>query len=125
MNLHPIRYDKSFINCNCTRLGMINQLFGISEQLKTKNMEEEMKKQTAVEWLEQKIEKLLPDFIIFWQEEFEHAKAMEREQHKTSFNKGYDRRNYIHDFEYGGVEYWEEEPKEFEQYYNETYGGDK
>jgi len=77
-----------------------------------------MSKQTAVEWLfKLSKERELDKFDL------EEAKAMEREQHKTSFNKGYDRRNYIHDFEYGGVEYWEEEPKEFEQYYNETYKG--
>lgn len=82
-----------------------------------------MKKQTAVEWFTQ----WLKDNPVVREKDYyaaiEWAKAMEKEQHKTSFNKGYDRRNYIHDFEYGGVEYWEEEPKEFEQYYNETYKG--
>lgn len=76
-----------------------------------------MKQQTAVEWL---IEQYTKKGYIGMQDELQ-AKQMEKEQHQTSFNKGYDRRNYIHDFEYGGVEYWEEEPKEFEQYYNETY----
>jgi len=84
-----------------------------------------MKKQTAVEWFNQQIidKQNGNGDLRSWDEIFDQAKAMEREQHKTSFNKGYDRRNYIHDFEYGGVEYWEEEPKEFEQYYNETYKG--
>ena len=88
-----------------------------------------MSKQTAVEWLFQQIYGDTGHIGSYTTdgkdafEAFEKAKAMEREQHKTSFNKGYDRRNYIHDFEYGGVEYWEEEPKEFEQYYNETYKG--
>jgi hypothetical protein len=74
------------------------------------------KRQTAVDWL-------VKEFNL---EEYEAtiklAKAMEREQHQISFDKGYDRRNYIHDFEYGGVEYWEEEPKEFEDYYTSIYG---
>jgi hypothetical protein len=84
-----------------------------------------MENKTAVEWLEEKLWKLddqnytLPQSLV---EQIEQAKAMEKEQHQISFDKGYDRRNYIHDFEYGGVEYWEEEPKEFEDYYNETYG---
>lgn len=78
-------------------------------------------KKTAVEWLIDQLQKhyVKQDFkntVVF-----EQAKQMEKEQHQISFNKGYDRRNYIQDFEYGGVEYWEEEPKEFEQYYNETY----
>lgn len=87
-----------------------------------------MKKQTAVEWFFDKMKSHFEhDGDLFETVCMTYAisKAMEKEQHKTSFNKGYDRRNYIHDFEYGGVEYWEEEPKEFEQYYNETYGGDK
>jgi hypothetical protein len=77
-----------------------------------------MKKQTAVGWLVDELlsgRVLLPHLI-------QQAKAMEKAQHQTSFDKGYDRRNYIHDFEYGGVEYWEEEPKEFKEYYKENYG---
>ena len=83
-------------------------------------------KQTAVRWLQEQLNpdmKTMQGNII--QDLLEQALAMEKEQHQVSFNKGYDRRNYIHDFEYGGVEYWEEEPKEFEEYYNETYGGNK
>jgi len=45
-------------------------------------MDKKEMKQSAVEWLEQKIEKLLPDFIGVWQEEFQQAKAMEKEQIK-------------------------------------------
>lgn len=81
---------------------------------------------TAVEWLGFELNKRYTEIPTeLWEEVsslFTQAKQMEKEQHQTSFNKGYDRRNYIHDFEYGGVEYWEEEPKEFEQYYNETFG---
>ena len=65
-----------------------------------------MNKQTSVEWLEQKIEKLLPDFIIFWQEEFEHAKAMEREQ-------------IVKAWEYGCMTNY----GDAQTYYNETYKG--
>jgi len=46
---------------------------------------------------------------------------MEKEQHETSYKKGFELRSYIHDSIYGGVEYWEKEPKRFEDYYNETY----
>jgi len=81
---------------------------------------------TAVEFLSEQIRLTNIEGLRFkLLDAIEQAKEMEKEQHNVSFNKGYDRRNYIHDFEYGGVEYWEEEPKEFEQYYNETYGGDK
>jgi hypothetical protein len=79
--------------------------------------------QTAVEWFQDQIIKIINGTCELSEIQiFEQAKAMEKEQHQSSFDKGYDRRNYIHDFEYGGVEYWEEEPKEFIDYYNETYG---
>ena len=78
-----------------------------------------MAQQTAVEWYYQQT---VVEGKTNYAELGEQAKQMEKEQHQISFNAGYDRRNYIHDFEYGGVEYWEEEPKEFEHYYNETYG---
>ncbi len=89
-----------------------------------------MAKQSAVEWLMEQITydngygqrwasfRETSDLSSF----FEQAKAIEKAQHQISFDKGYDRRNYIHDFEYGGVEYWEEEPKEFKEYYEENYG---
>jgi len=34
---------------------------------------------------------------------------------------GQDRNQYKHDCKYGGVEYWDNEPKSFEEYYNETF----
>ena len=77
--------------------------------------------QTAVEWLVESLTELGVDSLSH-NLEIQQAKAIEKAQHQISFDKGYDRRNYIHDFEYGGVEYWEEEPKEFIDYYNETYG---
>lgn len=71
------------------------------------------KKQTAVEWLMENLH-TSPD-------PFAKAKAMEKEQHETSYKKGFELRSYIHDSIYGGVEYWEKEPKRFEDYYKETY----
>ena len=64
---------------------------------------------TAVEWFANEIEKLLPDFIGVWQEEFQQAKQMEKEQlHKfASFWRGNEN---------------EIEKQIFEQYYKETYG---
>ena len=67
-----------------------------------------MAQQTAVEWLMQKIEKTLPNFIQAWGVEFEQAKQMEKEQITDSYIMG----------SYDMAE------KKFtpEQYYNETYG---
>ena len=74
-----------------------------------------MKKQTATEWL---FAHLLPFIEFSDPKEREHfrkclaeAKAMEEEQ---SF-----------EFWLGGMDCAEEGGKSFEQYYNETYGGDK
>jgi len=87
-----------------------------------------MKKQTAVEWL---FAHLLPFLEFSDPKEREHfrkclaeAKAMEKEQMEQADINGYDRKQYQHDLQYGGAEYWDVEPKDFEQYYNETYGGD-
>jgi pyocin large subunit-like protein len=68
------------------------------------------KKQTAVEFLEK--EYYENDYNIF-QENFEQAKAMEKEQHrKTYFDSTSQFANDAH------MPYI----KLFEQYYNETYG---
>ena len=81
------------------------------------------KQQTAVEWLIQKI--YMSDFEIYnfmeENEDFEQAKEMEKQQMKLADENGRDRNQYKHDCEYGGVEYWDNEPKSFEQYYNETF----
>ena len=45
----------------------------------------------------------------------------EKEQMSQADSNGYNRNQYNHDLEYGGSEYWEEIPQEFEQYYKETY----
>jgi len=73
-----------------------------------------MKKQTAVEWLESELKKLPMVNII---EVFKQAKTMEKEQISKAWDDG--------DHAYF---YSKETGREFdngEQYYNETYGGDK
>ncbi len=89
-----------------------------------------MSKQTAVEFLGHELNvKLFYDISPeLWEqvnEIFKQAKAMEKEQMEQADINGYDRKQYQHDTQYGGAEYWDVEPKDFEQYYNETYGGDK
>jgi hypothetical protein len=77
-----------------------------------------MKKMTAVEWLGlyiKGITSLNCDEII------EQAKEMEWEQMGMADKNGQDRNQYNHDLEYGGAEYWDNEPLEFEQWYNETF----
>ena len=74
-------------------------------------------KQTAVEWLVEQFEK---DGYLGIQRIFQ-AKSMEKEQMKNFYNEGKNFSNYCHDEEYGGLEYWDTKPLEFEQYYNETY----
>ena len=85
-----------------------------------------MSKQTAVEWLV----KSLKDFPHIkhsqrFKDLVEEAKAMEKEQMEQADINGHDRKQYQHDTQYGGAEYWDVEPKDFEQYYDETYGGNK
>jgi len=69
-----------------------------------------MNKQTAVEWLENQ----LKERYSFMNSEplFEQAKAMEKEQMIIFYWGGYDN-GYIDNGKLG------------EEYYNETYGGDK
>ena len=45
----------------------------------------------------------------------------EKEQMRLADKNGQDRNQYKHDCKYGGVEYWDNEPKSFEEYYNETF----
>jgi len=73
-------------------------------------------KQTAVEWLEEMYNSrpAYEEFISY--EEFEQAKEMEKEQIMDAYNKG-----TVH-----GIDYPESTlPITGEQYYNETYGGNK
>lgn len=73
-------------------------------------------KQTAVDWLVSVLSKPYGDEFI--SKIIEQAKEMEKQQHRGSFNRGYDRCKW--DNSVGS--YYDEDPKEFEQYYNETYG---
>ena len=68
-----------------------------------------MSKQTAVEWLIDKIEKNIHHTIKIPNEYFEQAKAMEKEQISIAYQSD---RIPCSD-------------EDAEQYYNETYGGDK
>ena len=76
-------------------------------------MNTDMKKQTAVEWLESEL-----DFLYQYMTErnrsqlFEQAKAMEMEQIFHCYEQAY-RDGYIDNGKAG------------QDYYNETYGGDK
>lgn len=48
----------------------------------------------------------------------------EKEQMGLSDNNGFNRSLYLREVEYGGSEYWDEQPLSFESYYNETYKQD-
>ena len=65
------------------------------------------KKQTAVEWLKEKIEDELTGFTVVWGEEFEQALQLEREQIEDAFDEG-NPNGFI--------------DKNGEQYYTQTYG---
>jgi hypothetical protein len=81
-------------------------------------------KQTAVEWLVQKLAQKGDYGLGFYLEnkdEIIQAKEMEKEQMRLADKNGQDRNQYKHDCEYGGVEYWDSEPKPFDEYYNETF----
>jgi hypothetical protein len=80
-----------------------------------------VKQQTAVDKLETQIEKLRFQGVTEWQCGYQkalnevlfllkQAKEMEKEQHRVT----------AQDFYYGSHSF-----KNFEQYYNETYGGNK
>ena len=79
-----------------------------------------MKKQTAVEWLHMKLDVYFELFPSEWQklnQIIEEAKAMEKEQIEDAWDKR---------CSHGVVsQTWHIETKNGEQYYNETYGGDK
>lgn len=85
-----------------------------------------MNKQTAVDWYFDKIKSHFEhdgDLYEVACMTYELAKEREKEQMEQADINGYDRKQYQHDTQYGGAEYWDVEPKDFEQYYNETYGG--
>ena len=73
----------------------------------------ENKKLSSVEWLEQELKKI-PFVNVL--EVFEQAKEMEKERIETAYNKG-----TVH-----GIDYPESTlPLTGEQYYEQTYGGNK
>jgi hypothetical protein len=79
-------------------------------------MNTDMKKQTAVEWLIEQI--FLNRKYITYEESivFEKAKAMEKEQMRLIYE------GLLQNV---GTSIKESDLPTFEQYYNETYGGDK
>lgn len=83
-----------------------------------------MKKQTAVEWLQEQLQKGVDfnpldknSYLNNVEKLFNQAKAMEKEQIEIAFEQG----------ENNSVDYFipEKGIKESEQYYNQEYGGDK
>ena len=79
------------------------------------------KKQTAVQWLNERLTLSFGDKLKSLRGFFVIAKEIEREQMRLADKNGQDRNQYKHDCEYGGAEYWDNEPKPFEEYYNETF----
>ena len=73
--------------------------------------------QTAVEWLYERLERMIPRTALYNMDKkiyFEQAKAMEKEQIEEAYQAG------------DGDAYNLEETKTWaEQYYKERYGGDK
>jgi len=78
---------------------------------------------TAVEWLIQELGEYFPHEVGGIEMVVNKAKQMEKEQYETFFKQGFKYRSYIHDSIYGGADKWEGVPKNFDDYYNETYGG--
>jgi hypothetical protein len=79
-----------------------------------------MKKQTAIDWLVEQVkskENQKSFSILQWLKIIEKAKEMEKEQIEDAWDKR---------CSHGVVsQTWHIERKNGEQYYNETYGGDK
>ena len=63
-------------------------------------------KQSSIDWLVEILGKYNEEMVFLYQNEIEQAKAMHKEEHKSTYIEGFT----------DGV------PK-FEKYYNETYGG--
>jgi spore coat polysaccharide biosynthesis protein SpsF (cytidylyltransferase family) len=73
-------------------------------------------KQTAVEWLLDRIEDVdLTEKL--WENVKQQAKEMEKEQIMDAVKYGYKKDNYTPNFK--------EQQELFEQYYEQTYGGNK
>jgi hypothetical protein len=79
------------------------------------------KKQTAVEWLYERLERMIPRTTLYNIDKkiyFEKAKQMEKKQMD---NVSVDWWNEGASYMYDGKRKYDS----FEQYYNETYGGEK
>jgi hypothetical protein len=63
-------------------------------------------KQSSIDWLVEILGKYNEEMVFLYQNEIEQAKAMHKEEHKSTYIEGFT----------DGV------PK-FEKYYNETFGG--
>jgi len=78
---------------------------------------------TAMQFLLEKIEngdflnhpKVIGEFIKY------NLLEKEKEQMRLADKNGQDRSQYKQDCEYGGAEYWDSEPKPFDEFYNETF----
>jgi hypothetical protein len=70
-------------------------------------------KQTAVEWIEHQVEQQGITHYFSLREILEQAKEMEKQQRMSDFTMGITNANRM------------EETKDAEQWYNETYGGNK
>jgi hypothetical protein len=81
-----------------------------------------MKQQTAVEWLEQKFNDPYNNRPFITKEEFEQAKAMEKEQIINTWSEA---TAPDHEIGLSDAFYIISQVQKAEQYYNETYGGDK
>lgn len=85
------------------------------------------KQQTAVDWLEEALAENLKQIIVnsdsaLMESLFSKAKAIQREQHKTSYKKGAIFNAYSYHL-LNGRGKWGNLPQAFNEYYNETYGG--
>jgi hypothetical protein len=78
--------------------------------------------QTAVEMFAECLRLRHKSVYDDMQEDIEaYYMKIEKEQLKLADENGSLRKQYQHDLEYGGAEYWETEPQDFENYYNETF----
>jgi hypothetical protein len=84
-----------------------------------------MKKQTAVEWLHMKLDVYFELFPSEWQklnQIIEEAKAMEKEQIINTWSEA---TAPDHEIGLSDMSYIISQVQKAEQYYDETYGGDK
>jgi hypothetical protein len=77
-----------------------------------------MKQQTAVEWLSERLIRMIPTINPIYKKDIDtylqQAKEMEKEQIKEAYNHGWD------DREYEVEDSWKKDADE--KYFNETYG---